>query len=44
MEEAESCSTGLGKLAVRQNMCIYYIDNLSTFEPFDHAELYQKLE
>ena len=44
LEEAERCSTGLSKIATRQNACIYHIENLSTFEPFDHAELHRKFE
>ncbi|MCJ1343912.1 hypothetical protein MMC31_002110 [Peltigera leucophlebia] len=44
LKEAESCSTGLNQHVARQNLCFYHIENIATFETFDHAELYRNLE
>lgn len=44
LKEAESCSTGLQQHVARQNLCYYHIENMATFETFDHAELYRNLE
>lgn len=44
LKEAENCSTGLQQHIARLNLCYYHIDNISTFESFDHAELYHNLK